>query len=128
MCLIYIGLQVEGIFYNNLNTNIFSELNGTCFESLRFLSCNVNVLTTRDVGRILHIFFMVAKFSINLKCCLLDLLFAHTLQKEDLDKALHLVNKKEVWKKLKNLNVLQLKNYIFIKEFLHLFFEIAILL
>nr|XP_024392367.1 uncharacterized protein LOC112290406 [Physcomitrium patens] len=121
-------LRLEGLFYNNIINNNIGKIRSASFSSLQFLSCNIGVFAPKIVIKILTIFFVLVKNSLNLRCFLLNIPLEYKFKKEEAHKALQMLHDKDVWKKFGSLNVLQLRNCSFIETLPNLFYKITTLL
>ncbi|XP_073394101.1 uncharacterized protein [Physcomitrium patens] len=120
--------KLEGLFYNNIINNNIGKIRSASFSSLQFLSCNIGVFAPKIVIKILTIFFVLVKNSLNLRCFLLNIPLEYKFKKEEAHKALQMLHDKDVWKKFGSLNVLQLRNCSFIETLPNLFYKITTLL
>nr|XP_024393635.1 TMV resistance protein N-like [Physcomitrium patens] len=88
--------KLEGLFYNNIKNNNINKIRSASFSSLRFLSYNVGVSTSKIVVKILSIFFVLIKYSLSLKYFLLDMSGEYELNEELVHQALQITYDKEI--------------------------------
>lgn len=122
-----VGVKLKGLSYKNQNNNTVIKVEGFIFPRLQKLSFNSSGIALKDIIYNLNRFLILVEYSINLKYLSQNFEFDIQPKEELLGIAFELLNKKDVWKKLKRLNVLKLKIYIFIYNFLDQFFEIPTL-